>query len=214
VLYDYLYRSSRHLKRQAVQTFVVSARTPQPAVLRQFGYVISELPGVYRSQHELLNDIDLLVLNELRTEPHNVFFKCFASQKKQRTAAFALINQMKLWNWSEELWATVNGLQTVFQRLEGEEMKAAPVLTPEYLRKLGEGMREQIIATLSVEERLAGTAPEDRLAGIAPEDRLAGLAPEIIEAYLRKQRAGRKSGRTPKGKSVQRKPKKTKVLPA
>lgn len=213
LLYDYLYRSSRHLKRQAVQTFVVSARTPQRTLLAQFGYVASGLPGVYQSQHQFVSEIDLVVLNELSVEPHNVFFKCFASQKRQRNAAFAVINRLKLWNWSEELWATVSGLQTVFQRLEGDEMKA-PVLTPEYLRELGKGMREQIIATLSLEERLAGLAPEDRLAGLAPEERLAGLAPEVIEAYLRKQRTERKSGRTAKAKSAQRKPKKTKILPS
>lgn len=195
MLYDYLYHSSRHLKRQAVQTFVVSARTPQGTLLAKFGYVTSVLPRVYQSQHEFVSDIDLVVLSELSLEPHNVFFKCFASQKRQRDAAFAMMNQMKLWKWPQELWATVNGLQTVFQNLEGEEMKT-PVLTPEYLRKLGEGMREQIIASLSL------------------EDRLAGLAPEVIEAYLRKQRAERKSERTPKGKAVQRKPKKTKILPA
>lgn len=66
-------------------------------------------------------------------------------------------------------------------------------------------MREQIIATLSLEERLAG---------LAPEGRLAGLAPEVIEAYLSKQQVKNKPGRATKAKSAQRKPKKTKVLPS
>jgi len=47
--------------------------------------------------------VNYWLLNELSTEPHNVFFKCFASQKKEREAAFAVINQMNLWNWSQEL---------------------------------------------------------------------------------------------------------------
>lgn len=38
LLYDQLYRMARNLKRQAVQTFVVSARTPQRDVLAHFGY--------------------------------------------------------------------------------------------------------------------------------------------------------------------------------
>ncbi len=225
ILYDYLYRTSRRLKRQAVQTFVVSARTPQRAVLTHFGYSASELRGVYRSQHEFVSEIDLLVLNELSTESHNVFFKCFASQKKQREAAFAVINQMKLWNWSEELWATMSGLQSVFQRLEGEEMKET-ILTPEYLRKLGEGMRQeilatitpedlkkmgevtrqQLIATLSPEERLAGLDPEERLAGLDPEERLAGLDPTVIEAYLRQQQQAKATpDQMQKPKSARRK---------
>jgi hypothetical protein len=208
LLYDQLYRTARRLKRHAVQTFVISARTPQPAVLAHFGYTASDLPGVYRSQQEFVNVIDLLVLNELSTEPHNVFFKCFASHKKQRDAAFAVINQMDLWHQSPELWTTISGLQSIFQRLEGGEMQET-TLTPEYLRKLGEGMRQQILATVSPEDVkkmgegmrqqiLATVSPEDvkkmgegtrqqilaalsteeRLAGLAPQERLAGLAPQ------------------------------------
>jgi hypothetical protein len=66
---------------------------------------------------------------------------------------------MAVWNWSEELWATVNGLHTLFQQLEGGAMKQK-ALTPESLRKLGEGMREQILATLSPKEILA-QVPDD-----------------------------------------------------
>lgn len=66
---------------------------------------------------------------------------------------------MAVWNWLEELWATVNGLHTLFQQLEGGAMKQK-ALTPESLRKLGEGMREQILATLSPKEILA-QVPDD-----------------------------------------------------
>jgi hypothetical protein len=205
-LYDYLYLSSRRLKRRAVQTFVVSSRTPQPATLTAFGYEPTAYPGVYHSQDRWLNVIDLLVLNELSDEPHNAFFKCFASRKKEREAAFATMERMAIWQWSEELWATVNGLHTVLRRLDGGAMKQT-ALTPEYLRKLGEGMRDQILASLSPEQRLAGLspkeilaqvppeqllaelAPEQLLAGLAPEQRLAGLDRATIEAYLQQQEA-------------------------
>jgi hypothetical protein len=39
-------------------------------------------------------------------------------------------------------------------------------------------LMQEMLATLSPEQRLAGLAPEQRLAGLAPEQRLAGLAPE------------------------------------
>ena len=51
-------------------------------------------------------------------------------------------------------------------------------LTPEYLRELGEGMSEQILASLSPKEILAHVLPEQLLAELAPEQRLAGLALE------------------------------------
>ena len=51
-------------------------------------------------------------------------------------------------------------------------------VTVESLLALGEEMRKQVVASASVEERLAGLEPEERLAGLAPEERLAGLAPE------------------------------------
>ena len=39
-------------------------------------------------------------------------------------------------------------------------------------------LMQEMLATLSPEQRLAGLAPEQRLAGLPPEQRLAGLAPE------------------------------------
>ena len=206
-LYDHLYLTSRRLKRRTVQTFMLSSHTPQRDMLAYFEYQPTALRGVYHSQDKWLKVIDLLVLNELSDEPHNAFFKCFASRKKAREAAFATIEQMAIWTWSEELWATVSGLHTVFQRLEGGAMSDYN-LTPEYLRKLGEGMRDQIMATLSPEERLAGLPPEVILSHFSPEQLLAGLAPEVIEAYLQK----RKQRETAEPATPRRKSKKTKAL--
>jgi hypothetical protein len=232
LLYDHLYRISRRLKREVVQTFVVSARTPQRSVLTHFGYTASGLLGIYASHHEFVDAVNLIVLNDLATEPHNAFFKCFASQKKARDAAFALLDRLQVWQWSEELWATVNGLHTVMQQLEGDTMKTPPfALTPEYLRKLGAGMRREIIATLTPEdlenlapetrqrllanlspaERLAGLDPAERLANLSPAERLAGLDPAVIKAYLRQQEAKSGSSRPPKAKSTRRKSKATKT---
>ena len=94
------------------------------------------------------------------------------------------MEQMAIWTWSEELWTTVTGLHTVFQRLEGGEMSDV-ILTPEYLRKLGEGIREQIIASLSPKQRLAGLSLKEIIAQLPPEELkeiVAQLPPkEILE---------------------------------
>jgi hypothetical protein len=218
-LYDHLYLRSRDFKRGKVQTFLVSARTPRQQVLDYFEYAETELSGVYHSRDKFLKRIDLLVLNELSNEPHNVFFKCFASQKKQREAAFAVIERLNIWDWSEELWTTLSGLHSVFQQLEGVTAMKEMTLTPEYLRKLGEGMRQQIIATLSPAQRLEGLAPAQRLEGLdaetvlayfAPAQLLEKLAPEVIEEYLRqrKQAANAPASRIKAG-ATRRKTKRT-----
>jgi len=62
-------------------------------------------------------------------------------------------------------------------------------LTPEYLRKLDEETRQEILATL------------------APEERLAGLDPAVIEAYLRQQQAQDAAAHPPKAKAARRKTK-------
>lgn len=69
LLYDYLYLTSRHLRRSMVQTFILSAKTTQPSVLTYFEYEPTAFPGVYRSRDKWLKLIDLLILNELSNEP-------------------------------------------------------------------------------------------------------------------------------------------------
>lgn len=86
-------------------------------------------------------------------------------------------------------------------------------ITPEYLRKLGAGMRSEIIATLTPED-LKKLAPEIRqrlLANLSPTERLAGLDPAVIEAYLHQQQAQSESMRSAKAKPAGRKLKKAKT---
>ncbi len=49
---------------------------------------------------------------------------------------------------------------------------------------------EEVLKQFEPEERLAGLEPEEVLQQFEPEERLAGLEPEVIEAYLRKLKAG------------------------
>jgi hypothetical protein len=68
--YDYFYRQAQTIVTDEIQTFVFSARTPQRRLLQQYGYSVTEHPGVYQSDNPLLEPIRLLVLNELRPELH------------------------------------------------------------------------------------------------------------------------------------------------
>jgi hypothetical protein len=169
--YDYLYRQSQQLAASAVQTYIVCAKTPQAAKLAAWGYSVGEQPGVYVSTTPLIQRVVLLVLNELRDVPHNEYLRLFASRQRVRKDALRRLDPKA----SAAIWTVVFALQKAYE-LEGVEMNSE--VTVESLLALGEEMRKQVVASASVEERLAGLEPEERLAGLAPEERLAGLAPE------------------------------------
>ncbi len=85
--YDTFYRRGRRLAKKAVQSFIVSAKTPRQETLTRFEYYQTEHAGVYHSENVLLQPIPLLVLNELEVKPHNVFFKLFASRMQAKATA-------------------------------------------------------------------------------------------------------------------------------
>lgn len=194
--YDYFYRQSQQVEAKAIQTSVISARTPRAAVLRQYGYVETETPGIYRSSYPLLDQVQVIVLNQLRPDEHNLFLQCFASQRRVRENAFARLQSLDWYDLGESLWEFVIGLHERIN-LKGDNMAEVVTsegLTPERIMAIGKRVRQSLLATLTPEERLAGLAPRERLEGLAPRERLEGLAPaelselvKEIEAYLQEQ---------------------------
>ena len=216
--YEYFYQQTQHLKDAELQTYVVSAKTPQAAFLDKWGYQKAEQPGVYVSAQQLVQRVVLLVLNELRDEPQNEFLRLFASRKWVRKQTIERVFQQPTADWPAPLLTVIFGLQRLYE-LEATAMNRA--MTVEDVMKMGDDLRKQAIASASPEERLAGMdieeflanlapekrlagmAPEERLAGMAPEERLAGMAPEElvvllkqIEALLGKQSASKPRHRT------------------
>jgi hypothetical protein len=230
LMYDHLYRNARKLRRNQVATFVVSARTPQSEVLQDFGYAATALPGIYRSEQKILAEITLIILNELRDEPHNALFRCFASQRRARIASFATLEQVGATKWSPEVGEIIMGLQTVLQKQEEGTMKEV-VISPEYVKKIGKEMQKSVLASLtpelllarltpdqileklSLEQRLAGLNAEQRLAGLNAEQRLAGLETEVIEAYLQQRRKATEQANTKKKPVARRKSKSKSATP-
>ncbi|MBK8046767.1 MAG: hypothetical protein IPK16_06370 [Anaerolineales bacterium] len=186
--YDYFYRQTQQLAAGELQTYVVSAKTPQRAFLARFGYTPAEHPGVYVTAQPLLDQIVLLVLNQLRHEPQNEFLRLFASQQRVRRETIStVVRQHTVTPWAEQLLAVVFGLQRLYQMEENAMQKE---LTVEDVMVIGDKLRKQAIASatpeemlavLSPEAMLAVLSPEERLAGLSPEERLAGLAPEELE---------------------------------
>jgi len=174
--YDVFYKESQNLSDKKVQSFILSAKTPQPAFLTRYGYQVSELPGVYWSDNVMLAPIGLLVLNELRHEPHNAFVKCFASRHHEKEVAFELLAGVSEARLSAFLWAFLAGLQRLVIKTEEVTMKKG--ITPDDVIEIGKGLESKLLATLSVEKRLQGLRPEERLLGLKLEERLLGLKPE------------------------------------
>ena len=130
----------------------------------------------------------MIVLSQLRPQPHNTFVQTFASRPGIRQKAFALLAEVKQSSMSERLLDLLMGLRshlTVQERIMSQN-QLPEEMTPKRVMEIGHDMRKLVAATLTSEE-LAELLPlETRLESITPEDRLAGLAPEEM-ATLREQ---------------------------
>ncbi len=173
--YDIFYRDNQNLQDKEVETFILSAKTPNILLLKKYGYEETEWPGLYRSNYPMVERVGILVLNKLRPETHNAYIKLFASRGEEKQKAFDIL--AKISKLPNLLWLYMSGLKQVMFPGKGEE-KMAIEITPEYVMNLGTQMQKALLASLSVEDRLRGLKPEDRLRGLKPEDRLKGLKPE------------------------------------
>jgi hypothetical protein len=203
--YDTFYQQTQRLPEAQVQTFLLSAKTPLPETVQEFGYTLWEYPGVYTSDNILLRTLPLLVLNELRDAPHNAFVKAFASRGQAKQAALKTLQAVGLQTFPQTIQWLMNLLWRQWT-MSTDEMELE--ISPDELIQLGRQWQQMILAQMSVEERLAGLEPKERLAGLEPKERLAGLEPEErlaglepeevlthfpveeIEAYLRKLKGG------------------------
>ncbi len=146
--YEYFYRTSRGMASDQVQIFILCAKTPHAARLADFEYEEGEWPGVYRSQNRYIAHITLVVLNQLQAESQNALVKTFASRSQEKSKAFELLQQN--WQLSTELWAMLDGLQTIWSLPEGVKMSEA--LTVEQVMKIGETSKRILLEHLSPEE--------------------------------------------------------------
>jgi hypothetical protein len=206
--YDTFYRRGQKLGDNELQTFLLSARTPQPSSLAKFGYEKTQQPGVYHSQYPLVNALPLLSLNELPNEPHNAFIKCFASHLAEKKKAFNTLKRSGFKHLKPRLKRFLSSLWEYWFVLKGEEMNIE--LTPEQLALMSQtwgkvyledvsieeflsrfdkkeilAQKEQILAHFEPADILPHFKPEDILVQFEPAKRLAGLTPAEIEDYLK-----------------------------
>jgi hypothetical protein len=168
--YDTFYKRAKHLTATKVQTFLVSAKTPQADTLTQWGYVNTEYPGVYHTADRIFGRIILLSLNQLANEPHNACFKCFASRLPEKRKAFVTLTSSCVAFLKDKLEHLLTGLYQCWF------MKQS--LTAEKVIEMGNQWLEAHLARLPVAERLKGLTPQERLMGLTPQDVLSQFAPQ------------------------------------
>ena len=181
--YQYFYKAGQKLKKNQLDCFILSSKTPQKKILKKLGYVSTEVKGVYQSHLPLFSNVTLLVLNKLSDEPQNIPLKLFASQRKEKIKTFHKIETQPLSEITEDLKLLFTTLLTIFVNKEDNEMYAdIKELTPEFLAGEGRKWTEyllksmpELVSTLDAEERLQGLNAEERLQGLDTEERLQGL---------------------------------------
>ncbi|MDM8567763.1 hypothetical protein QUF74_19215 [Candidatus Halobeggiatoa sp. HSG11] len=182
--YDLLYRNSKKLTADEVQTFLVSAIKPQEETRKAYGYENERYPGVYESHNQLEKRVQLISLNKLADKPHNAAFKIFATHQREKYKAFKLLEQSRdVTSIPEELELLLSGLLTL------GEQNMDYKLTPEQIKEVGKIWGKAHLSRMSLEERLKGLKPEERLMGLKPEERLAGLSISEVEElaeYIKK----------------------------
>lgn len=76
--HGWLYSRWERLPERAVSSFLVCGNRPPPGTLAKFGYVASSASGVYVNTSPVTRFVELIVLDELGDESHNLTFKAFA----------------------------------------------------------------------------------------------------------------------------------------
>lgn len=156
--YEYFYRKGHALTPENVQIFILCSMTPHASRLAKFEYNQTDLPGVYRSQNRYISHIMLLVLNQLRAEPHNALVKAFSSREIEKGKAFSLL--YRFWRLSAEMLTMQKGLEALWSLPQGANMQEE--LTLERVMEIGEYSKWALLENLPPEELYTYIDPDYR----------------------------------------------------
>lgn len=112
--YDYFYRIGKGYSEHEVACFLIASSTPQGEWYRNFGFVKTDWPGVYQGGGPYIQRMCVILLNELANTSHNAPLKCFASRKKEREAAFGLVQHSGFERLSMAIDRLITGLRKLF----------------------------------------------------------------------------------------------------
>lgn len=169
--YDISYRRHRGKAHddETIQCFLISAKTPQRAILEKYGYNKTDVRGVYRSTNPICETIPLIVLNQLRPTANNAPLKFFASRQKQQEEALDMLANL---SWvSEALYWRLLAIH--HKRITGEDMINLNTAELEHMgRVLGTGFLKRF-------------SPADRLSGLSAEEVVPYFKAEEVVPYFK-----------------------------
>ncbi len=191
--YEAFYRQSQTLKTGQLQSFILSARTPNPAFRQQYGYEETEQAGVHRSHNPLLREIPLITLNDLADTPYNAFVKCFASRPTERRKAFAQLDELTLNDVSQTFLLFLLGLKNTMNIEREADTMTDVQITAEEVAGIGEKFTSALLRKLSPEDILANVDISQNftnalLKKVPPEELLANvdISQNFANALLKK----------------------------
>ena len=202
--YSFFYRTSSKIKKQDLDAFIITSKTPSKKFRKPFGYDQTQWAGVFKSKIPVMRNYPIISLNDLSDKPYNNLFRVFASKKDEVFKGFVKVGEMhKTGKIPEPLSSFFLTFYNILYE-EGEikmypfnftpeeadriykEFKDAVLsnMEPEMLSnyfKIEDIMKsfkpEDIMKSFKPEDRLKGLKPVDRLKGLKPVDRLKGLKP-------------------------------------
>jgi len=178
--YYKFYKDSNKLKKNDLDIFIISSKTPSKKFLESFGYLQTAHPGVYKSHSLLVRIVTLISLNDLSKTQNNIMFKLFASKKREQNAVTKKIKSMiKAKTLPTGLDEYFYNFINILFRKGASEMDWLK-LSPKEKQEMMTSIEDMVLERVSIERRLQGLRPEDRLQGLRPEDRLQGLNPDDI----------------------------------
>jgi len=185
--YDYFFSESYHLKRNELQTFIVSAKTPRNQILKDYGYSLSETKGVYKSEIRAFRFFPILILNELPDNHHNALIKAFASRKAQREKAAKILQDK---NYIDIMPKSVrNIIVDIFTYIFHKPMeeKIMQEMTEEQAAKMAKFIDVFVNTNLSLQEVLSQYKAKDVISQFKPKEIISQLKPEDILSNLDKE---------------------------
>lgn len=131
--------------------YILCAQSPRPHRLAALGYVATETPGMYCgvccgvccNDCLYLEHVSVLLLDELRNEPHNALLQIFAKRKRVKARAFAQLRHIG--TLSSGLLTLVEALQTIWMVPKGDTMEEILIELIEEGREEGEAAMQEFI---------------------------------------------------------------------
>ncbi|MBF0201228.1 MAG: hypothetical protein HQK66_07930, partial [Desulfamplus sp.] len=163
------------------------SKTPDQKLRKMAGFRDEIKPGVFKSSHVVIDAVQLISINDLSDEPHNLYIKCFASKKSVRKRSFNNLLNSRKGMLAFDLYFVFAGLFNIFTRKEKgvEIMQETSGYTTDEIMNIGKEMYESFLNYCSLDDILKKYKPEDVLSHYKPEELFVNYRPEDVLSHYK-----------------------------